>query len=283
MKKRLIPYSRESLIKLYDEHGSIGKVAAYLSRSYSTVRYWYHRYEIEMQPSCMTVFQEIRNIPMSNTQKSVILGSILGDGTLRLAPHSKNSRLKLGHSERQLEYLKWKNELLRPFSREVKLDQAEKEKNFGGYKATSKNFYSFYTIAHPDVTSFYKRYYSNHKKIISEDVINELDLLALAIWFCDDGSVYVDKKNGGAIGTIATNSFSYNEQLILKEAFSKFFKGTIKIDKQGNKGRDDLLIRFYRTKYIKEFLEMISTILPKSIHYKLNLQRLGVEPPIILG
>ena len=93
MKK--IPYSKYELEKLYDKEGSIGKVASRLSRPYSTVRYWYYKNKIKVQPSCMTIYQELRNTPMSEFQKSIVLGSALGDGCLKLAPHSKNARLRI--------------------------------------------------------------------------------------------------------------------------------------------------------------------------------------------
>jgi len=273
--------NKEYLIKLYDVHGSIGKVASHVNKSYSTVRYWYNKYNIEVQPSCMTVFQDIRNTPMSDHQKSVIVGSLLGDGCLKLAPHSKNARLTMGHSITQLTYLEWKNNILKPFSRGVKLDQKAKVKVIGNYTCNSKDFYKCYTIAHPDITYFYKKYVKNHKKHVINDIIDELDLIALSIWFADDGSVYVDKRNGNVMCSIATNSFSYKEQLILVRALRRFFNGTIKIDKQGNIGRDDLYLRLYRHKCNVEFLKNIMSVLPECIHYKLDPQRLGVKPLLI--
>jgi hypothetical protein len=270
---------KKTLVLLYEKFGSIGKVAAHLCKPYSTVRHWYFKHEIEVQESCMTIFNEIRNTPMSSQQKSVVLGSLLGDGNLRLAPHSKNSILRIGHCERQLDYLIWKNTVLKPFSRNIKLDQTGKIKYIGKYECKSTNFYRFNTIAHPDITFFYKKYVVGNKKSIISDVIDELDLISMSIWFADDGSVYYDKRNGVITCSIATNSFSYKEQLILVEALRKFFKGTIKISKQGNSGREDFYIRMFKTKYNTEFLDNIKLVLPECIHYKLGPQRLGVGLP----
>lgn len=275
-----IEYSKDELIRLYISCGSIGKVAAMLSRAYSTVRYWFKKYDIETQESCMTVYQEIRKTPLSDLQKSVVLGSVLGDGTLRLAPHSKNAYLKIGHCEKQRKYLGWKKKILDPFSRPVVLSQKAQQKIIDGKKAYSTDQYEFRTIVHPDITYYYRTYYSkNHKHILGNDIINSLDLTALAIWFADDGSVYVDKRNGVVSCTIATNSFDYTEQVILKKAVSKFFQGTINIRPQGNKDRNDMLLRMYGTKKLVDFLFMISSILPTNIHYKLGLQRLTCETP----
>lgn len=271
-------YTKKELEDMYLTHGSIGKVAAFLSRPYSTVRHWYSANNIEMQPSCMTVFQDIRNTPMTKFQKSIILGSLLGDGNLRLAPHSKNAILRIGHCEKQLPYLSWKHSIMKPFSRELKLDQPEHRKLINGYECFSNNFYRFNTIAHPDITNIYQRYVRNNIKHVFEYLIDEIDIVAMSIWMADDGSVYVDKRNGTSSCMIATNSFSYKEQLILVESIRKFFNGTIKIDKQGNIGREDLVIRLFNTKHVISFIELLLSILPECIHYKFNPQRLGVKP-----
>lgn len=278
--RRQISISKEQLMELYKKNKSIGKVAAELSKSYSTVRYWFKKYEIETQESCMTVYQDIRNTPMSVLQKSVVLGSLLGDGSLRLAAHSKNAYLKIAHCEKQQGYLFWKKKLLDPFSRPVTLSQKARHKIINGRQAYSTDLYEFRTIAHPDITYYYRQYYSGrYKHILDSSVVDDLDLIALSIWFADDGSVYVDKRNGTVSCSIATNSFNYEEQVILKSAVSKFFQGTISIAKQGNKDRKDMLLRMFGTKKLINFLFMISSILPECIHYKLGLQRLTCEAP----
>lgn len=270
-------------IEVYSKLGSIGKTAAHFGRAPNTIRYWCNKYGLEIQPSCMTIFQEIRETPMTKEQKAIVLGSVLGDGCLKLAPHSKNARLTIGHSIMQFEYLKWKCEKLTPFSRKITLDQKAKTKIISGKESNSKDFYKFFTIAHPDITDFYNRYVVGGKKRINKSIINELDIVSLSIWFADDGSVYVDKRNNVPTCMLATNSFSYEEQLLLVESLRKFFSGTIKIDIQGNDGRTDLYIRMYKTEDIKNFLAMISSVLPDCVHYKLHLQRLGVKPLFNIG
>lgn len=267
-----MPYSKDELQKLYMEEGSIGKVASKLSKPYSTVRYWYEKNDIKVQPSCMTIYQELRETPMSQFQKSIVLGSVLGDGNLKLAPHSKNARLRIGHCKKQIGYLKWKYDMLQPFSRKFGLDQPAKEKIYKGKKFKSTDFYRFHTVVHPDITYYYRKYYNKGNKIVHRDVIDELDLISLAIWFGDDGSSYRDKRTDAVMCSFATNSFSYKEQVVLVKALRRFFGGTIKIDEQGNKGRSDLLLRMYKTVYVKDFLYNIKSILPKCIHYKIALR-----------
>lgn len=271
---------KAELLLLYEKFGSIGKVAAHLCKPYAIVRHWYRRYGIKVQENHVHIFHEIRKTPMSDQQKSVILGSLLGHGDIRLAPHSKNAILRVGHYEKQLKYLMWKNAILKPFSRNIEPVHFDKVKLSDNNDNMGLKFYRFSTIAHPDITYFYKKYIVDNKKSINSDIINEMNLISMSIWFADVGSIYYNKKNGGLICSIATNDFSYKEQLILVEFLRKFFKGTIKILKKTDSAKDDFYISMFRTKYIIEFLENIKSILPACIHYRLDPQRLGVRLPI---
>lgn len=273
--RQRFPYTKEELIKFHQEYGSITKVASELSRSYSTVRYWYNSLNIIVNSSGMTVFQELRQTPMSSLHKSVLIGSMLGDGGIWLAPHSKNARLYIRHCEKQLGYLRWVHKLLQPFSRPIKLTEKAGEKQIGDRLVKNSNFYSFYTIAHPDVTNVYKNYYRDGYKHINDDsIINEIDLLAMSIWFADDGSIQRNRKGQPYLCSIATNSFSYREQLILIKALRKFFYGTIKIVPQGGtyKGikREDYTLSMSNKTEVTNFLNTIKKVLPKCIHYKLS-------------
>jgi len=272
--KNRFPYTKEELIILHEKYGSITKVASILSRSYSTVRHWYKELNIVINSSGMTVFQELRNTPMSKVHKSIVIGSMLGDGGLWLAPHSKNARLYVCHCEKQLGYLKWIKGLLQPFSRPIKQTEKAGKKIVCGREVNGSNFYRFYTIAHPDITEIFKKYYSDGMKGVDNSLIKNVDLLVMAIWFADDGCVGRNKKGEPISCSLATCSFTYKEHLILAEIVRKFFNGIIKIVKHGGsykgKKREDYVLTMYGKKYIHEFLTNIKLILPGCIHYKLS-------------
>jgi len=272
--KDRFPYSKEQLIELYNECGSITKVASKLSRNYATVRYWYKSLDIVFNQSGMTVFKELRNTPMTKTHESVLIGSVLGDGSMWLAPHSNNARLYVRHCEKQLGYLRWVHGLLAPFSRPIKLTEKAGDKKIGDCVVKNSNFYSFYTIAHPDITSIYKRYYKDNYKYVDDSIVDKIDLLAMSIWFGDEGSILRDKNGNPVSCSISTNSFLYKEQLILVDALRKFFDGTISLKKQGGKykgiQRDDYVIYMRNKKEVNKFLDMIKLVLPECIHYKLS-------------
>ena len=272
--KNRFPYTKDQLIKLHEENGSIAKVASKLSKAFSTVRYWYHEFDIKVNISGRTVFQELRETPMSDIHKSVLIGSLLGDGGMWLAPHCKNARLYICHCEKQLGYLNWVRDLLQPFSRPIKQTEKAGKKKFGDGYINGSNFYRFYTIAHPDVTDIFHDYYRKSLKGLDKTIIDKVDLLAMSIWFGDDGSIQRNKKGEPVSCEIATCSFTYKEHLILVEIVRKFFKGTIKIKEHGGyykgKKRDHFVLKMFGKKETNDFLDMIKLVLPECIHYKLS-------------
>ena len=48
---------------------------------------------------------------LSPIQKSIIIGSILGDGSLKLSKNNYTASLRIGHGKKQIEYCQWKQSL----------------------------------------------------------------------------------------------------------------------------------------------------------------------------
>lgn len=267
---------KEKLIVLLNEFGSVGNVASNLSIPYTTLYYWYKSYDIELLPSCMTIYDELRSVPLSNTHKSVIVGSVLGDGSLIKQRHSKNARLQIGHCTKQLAYLKWKKALLHPFVNKVTQGELPGKKLIDGKESISTGYWLINTISHPGINYYFDRYYIAGKKRVDTSVIDELDWLSVAIWMADDGSfTFRNDSHYSLRASIATCSFTTEELKILIIALSKFYKGTIHIDTYNN-----TLRLGGGSHHIDNFLNQISDILPNSIHYKLAPQRLYVKPLI---
>ncbi len=273
--------NKELLKSLMDELGSMGKVAVYLGRSYGTVRAWYNKYKLNRPESNRTVYHELRNVDFSIIQKSVVLGSILGDGGLHIPKKGKNALLYIKHCSKQKPYLIWKKELLDPFSRPVYKTSDPGIVYINGVQTHDSGSFATYTISHPTLTEFYEKFYHGGKKGVHESVIENLDLLALSIWLSDDGSFYSDSRfNGVCGGKICTNSFSYKEQLILVEAVKKFYGNDGINIIPHNKDKTQYVIKFTNSENTSMMLKSIREVLPECIHYKLDPQRLHAKPLI---
>lgn len=272
MKK--IKLSKEELVDLLKEFKSVGQVASHLSLPYSTLYAWYKKHNIELLPNCMTIYDELRKVNLSSVHRSVIIGSILGDGSLLKNKKSKNARLQIRHCSKQLGYLKWKKNLLNPFVNKITEVEITGTKVIQGKNLFSTGYWICNTIAHPEITEYYNRYYVAGKKRIISDIIDELDLLALSIWLADNGSFYKRKEcSDSLIGSIAACSFSGKEIEMLMCALSKFYKGRMALDHYNN------TIYLNGTPYVNDLLDKVTKILPECIHYKFAPQRLMRKTP----
>ena len=114
---------------------------------------------------------------LSQMQISVIIGSLLGDGYLRIISGRRNAFLEINHSIKQKDYVDWKYTVLKNIT-----VSAPKERIID----KTRTAYRFYTRQLPELTQLHKKFYRDGKKIVPDDLF--LTPLSLAVWFMDDGS-----------------------------------------------------------------------------------------------
>lgn len=114
---------------------------------------------------------------LTQEQKSIVIGSLLGDGYLRVIPGRKNAFLEINHSIFQRDYVDWKYQKLKNL---VKSPPKQRKGQEG------RIAYRFFTRQHPELTEFYRKFYPDKKKIVPLEL--NLNSLAIAVWFMDDGS-----------------------------------------------------------------------------------------------
>jgi len=194
---------------------------------------------------------------LSEIQKAVLIGTILGDGCLAENAEKKywkkywkkNFRLKIEQSDKHKEYIFWlyeifKNWILSP------------PKYLEERKA-----WRFYTVSHPELTRFRKIFYRNRRKIVPEN-IEELFIhpLSLAVWFMDDG---LRKGNGFSV---CVHSFSKRGiQRLRVYLLEKFNLPTnIHWDGKGNQ-------LYFPVRTISCLNELVSQYILPSMKYKFPL------------
>ena len=122
---------------------------------------------------------------LSKEQKSILFGTILGDGYLQKTGE-KNARLRLEHGARQKEYLLWKVKKL------GKLFQG-KAKYLERIHPISKKKYSYWrhqSQANPYLGKLRRTFYPDGKKRIPKELEKYISPLMLAVWYMDDGYYY---------------------------------------------------------------------------------------------
>ena len=157
-------------------------------------------------------------------QDSLILGTLLGDGSIE--KRWKNPRLRIDHSFSQKEYVFWKYNILRTIATREPHILYEKDKRSG---KTFPRWY-FGTKAIPDLEFYYRLFYKGKRKAISARLIHYLNHpLSLAVWLMDDGY----KRNDCDALRLSTDCFSLEEQKTLQECLVKNFDICSKLHKKG--------------------------------------------------
>ena len=183
---------------------------------------------------------------LTQLQRSIIIGSILGDGYLRIFPKRRNAILEINHSFNQKEYVDWKYSLLKNVS-----GSPPKTRNSNGNRIA----YRFYSKQLPELTEFHKLFYKNGKKIIPEGI--DLDPIVLAIWFMDDGS-----KCRPSDVYINTQQFDIEDQKILIRALKK-----LGLEATTNKDKKYYRLRFLKSS-IPKLKQLLGDIVIPSMKYK---------------
>jgi hypothetical protein len=143
---------------------------------------------------CYARFMSNTPIELSERQKSIIRGTVLGDARLEISHGAIEARLQFTHGAPQLGYMQWIRRELSPL-----ITQEIKEYWAGGVGLVLGRFKSYRVASrsHPFLTSLYRQVSVEKLKTISAEYFRSLDALAIAVWYMDDGGLYTHKNNYG--------------------------------------------------------------------------------------
>jgi len=208
-----------------------------------------------------------KNFHLSDIQKQLCYGTLLGDASLNWRSNGQ-CRLKVGHCEKQQDYLEWKRNLLMPFilQSEPTIDLLS-ESNFS--KNGSK-FYIYNTIAHQDFTDmaglFYRKVSGKRIRYITMKTLKLLNPFAILIWYLDDGILTKDKEM-----RIYSNAYSLSHHKAIKIWFWQQYRIETKIvpTRHGEKIYYFLRFSVNNSKNLQELFNPYIDSLPECIKYKL--------------
>jgi hypothetical protein len=185
---------------------------------------------------------------LTQLQKSVIIGTVLGDGYIRKLKGRKNAFLEINHSFKQREYVDWKYSVLENLT----ISKPKARKGNGNRIA-----YRFYTKQLAELTEIMNMFYVGNKKVIPDI---KLDPITLAIWFMDDGS-----RCRGSDVYLNTQQFTKDDQNKLLKSLQ-----SIGLEASLNKDKGYYRIRFLKSS-IPRLHELISQYIIPSMKYKIEL------------
>ncbi len=196
-------------------------------------------------------------VPLSDRARAVILGTLLGDGSLKIANKYSNANLQIRHSETQKEYLLWKaNEL-----KEITGEKSVSVQKADGFSKSRK--WRFVSKRLPVLTELHKLVCKNNKLRIRRKWLNQMTPLSLAVWWCDDGSLI---GYGGRKGVLCTDGFDKSSVMLLARYLKVVWKiktvvAPIKRD-YGGKERQYWRIWIRSQEELKKFLRIILPHVP---------------------
>lgn len=216
---------------------------------------------------------ELEKFDINEDVKQVLLGSLLGDGSLEINKEGKNAFYREVHSLKQKEYLIWKNQFLKIFD--------TKFHEYSTYdKRTGKTYYSIllWSKTHTILTRYYNILYKERRKTISQELLNEINIFGLTIWYMDDGCYHY----GDGRCQLGTDALSYQEHLLIKDWLSRIFGINIQIHKRMKNNKESYTTVLTKVETDK-FLNLIEPFIIPNMYYKLghlkeeNSSKIGIH------
>lgn len=208
-----------------------------------------------------------RLLSLNKEQKSIIFGSLLGDGTMWLGKGGINTNFKIEHGLNQKELVFWKYEKLKNFV----FTEPKISFRYTSDGTKYPKSWWFRTVRHPDLTKIYKLFYTGdgyktgHKIVPNNDFLKKyLNPEALAVWIMDDGSF------NNKIIDISTYCFSLEDIKRLQ----KFLGSRFSINPNFYRDRDKGCRIYFNRKETSTLIQIISPYFIDSMKYKIGFATL---------
>lgn len=204
-----------------------------------------------------------RSLNLSKFQRDVVIGSILGDGNLRIPGRSKEANFIADHSVAQNDYVFWKYNCLKEF---VLTEPKIVRRIYHKDRERITESIRFLTVSHPEFTDLYRIFYRNQEKTIPENVQELVNSpVTLAVWIMDDGN-----RNHKAV-FLNTQQFPVEQQMILQKClFTNFGLETTLNKHWFYKGKQFYRIRF-TTHATRKLYALVKDWIMPSLRYKFPL------------
>jgi hypothetical protein len=193
---------------------------------------------------------------LNRTQREYLTGSVLGDDYLR------GKTLQIMHSIKQAGYVSWKFNLFSNLTKSV-----------GPSVVKSKNFVELrFYISRPSFQKIHDEHYQNGRKVILRNTLEKLTPFGLAVWYMDDGYMWLNLQVGRRHTKLITNNYSYEEHLLMRNYFKSVWRLNCKIEKCRKYFQLD-----FDAGSSRKFVSIIDKFIIPSMRYKVNFQYKSIE------
>lgn len=197
-------------------------------------------------------------------QRQMILGSVLGDGSLSRSDTFASS-YRVTHGEAQREYCDWKREICSGITRAGKLSVVTKGR--GDYSDGPK--FRFWTKSVGELSELRRVFYPEGKKIIPQEVLDELDEVGLAFWFMDDGSTDIQEGRPQKYRTVRLAVCDFDDDSV--DRAQKWFERRWGLHSTVQRKSGKYPYLHFFNENATEFLKIVAPYIHETMQYKLRL------------
>lgn len=195
---------------------------------------------------------------LTKLQNELLVGSLLGDANLHRNATSKFAHLKIERSSKDLEYLKYQFDILKPLCKSGCKEYVRQD-------GSGSSCY-FITRSYKILDELYREWYPNGKKIVPSNI--ELTPLIIAIWLCDDGCISLHHKKQRLLRTVfATNGFTKKDTQRLANQLSNRYDESFFVSATAITGQYVIIGSDAAT---RAMLKDIDKVMPRSMDRKLK-------------
>jgi Mor family transcriptional regulator len=158
----------------------------------------------------------LRQTPINNIQKQILVGTLLGDGCLYRDSKKSNFKLSFSHCKKQEQYFHWKIAMFDPFINTFRQNIDKRGNSIMLQTAT---------ICHKDLNIFANMFYDESRiKHVPDNLDIYMTPLALAVWIMDDGNLKCNVNY-----RIFSMSFTEEENYKLRDLLKRCFNINSKV------------------------------------------------------
>lgn len=234
--------------------------------------------DLKISISTGDLFADPGNIlPRRNINRSHMIGTLLGDASLVISTDSISTRsfyYMLGHTWRQISYMKLNYEILKPYVSNVRLYEPRIEDGFKDYALYLNS------VSSSDFKSYYDLFYTYEKEgrnplkfVLRDDIANSVDLECLAYWLMDDGN---HRSSAKGVFEITIGSQPYYKEEDVKR-FVDILNNNLGLSLYYCFGTESIEI-YNKVESSEKVIELIAPYLLPDMSYKL-----GIEPDLCGG
>lgn len=201
-------------------------------------------------------------LSLTKQETGVLIGSLLGDGCLRMMGRATTPLFSVSHGEREKDYVFWKYEKFRRF---VRTPPWREERTYHKDRSRKLGSWRFQTLTNDAFSELYQTFYPNGKKVIPKNIASLLAdrPLSLAVWVMDDGN-----RNHNAV-FLNTQYFSIPEQQKLMSVLTELYGFRMTLNKHSISGGKQLYRMRIDTPSTKRLSQIVGEYILPEFRYKI--------------